>query len=188
MAHKPISYRIIAAVTSCLLILCACSAPGRQPSRDSEADYFSRWQGLCGAKFEGLTTFPEQPGEEFRGKRLVANVKSCSATEIRIPFAVGDDHSRTWVLSKTDQGQLLLKHDHRHQDGTPDEITNYGGFAAVGNALSQSFPADGYTSQLIPEAATNVWQISLSQDNSQLTYYLERHGEPRFRAEFTRSR
>ena len=82
---------------------------------------------------------------------------------------------------------LQLKHDHRHADGTPDEVTMYGGTAVEpGSDLSQSFPADTYTAELIPEAATNVWSITLSADGTQISYYLERHQKPRFRARLYR--
>ena len=71
----------------------------------------------------------------------------------------------------------------RHADGTPDEVTLYGGVAVdAGSALSQSFPADRYTANLIPEAATNEWFLSFSADGQELTYYLERHGKARFKA------
>ena len=71
----------------------------------------------------------------------------------------------------------------RRADGTPDEVTLYGGVAVdAGSALSQSFPADRYTANLIPEAATNEWFLSFSADGQELTYYLERHGKARFKA------
>jgi len=44
----------------------------------------------------------------------------CSDKEIRIPFRVGEDKSRTWILSLDDRG-LLFRHDHRHADGTPEK-------------------------------------------------------------------
>ena len=72
-------------------------------------------------------------------------------------------------------------------NGTPDEVTLYGGTTEeTGTAFAQSFPADAYTANLIPEAATNEWFLSLSEDGSELTYYLERHGKPRFKAVLTR--
>ncbi|MEE9183131.1 MAG: hypothetical protein V3U39_01490, partial [Acidimicrobiia bacterium] len=55
-----------------------------------------------------------------------------------------------------------------------------------GSELSQSFPADAHTAGLIPDAATNEWFLSLTADGAGLTYYLERHGKPRFRAELRR--
>ena len=137
---------------------------------------------MCGARFEGESVFPEDPGDAFRGQLLVGVIESCGVDEIRIPFMVGPDSSRTWVLKRTVKG-LQLKHDHRHTDGTPDEVTLYGGVAVdAGSALSQSFPADSYTADLIPEASTNEWCLSFSADGQELTYYLERHGKARFKA------
>jgi len=144
--------------------------------------FFDQVMSMCGARFEGKSVFPDDPGDAFRGQLLVAVIESCGADEIRIPFMVGPDSSRTWVLKKTRKG-LQLKHDHRHADGTPDEITLYGGVAIdAGSPLSQSFPADSYTANLIPEASSNEWFLSFSADRLELTYYLERHGKARFKA------
>ena len=144
--------------------------------------FFDKVKSMCGARFEGESVFPEDPGDAFRGQLLVATVETCGDDEIRIPFIVGPDSSRTWVLKRTVKG-LQLKHDHRHADGTPDEVTLYGGVAVdAGSAFSQSFPADSYTADLIPEASTNEWFLSFSVDGQELTYYLERHGKPRFKA------
>ena len=53
-------------------------------------------------------------------------VRECSADTIRVPFHVADDHSRTWVITRTTTG-YRLKHDHRHKDGSEDKVTQYGG-------------------------------------------------------------
>ena len=149
---------------------------------ETQDAFFRQLESLCGARFSGLSSFPEDPGDAWRGKTLVAHFKTCEANEIRVPFVVGEDHSRTWILRRV-EGGLQLQHDHRHEDGTPDEITMYGGTTtSAGSELAQSFPADAYTAALIPEAATNEWFISFNQDGTELTYYLERHGQPRFRA------
>lgn len=151
-------------------------------SQDAQAAFFKAMGDLCGAKFEGFSTFPDDPNDAFAGKKLVATFKKCSPEEIRISFAVGEDTSRTWVLTKSDKG-LLLKHDHRHADGTPDEITMYGGWADNrGNQFTQYFPADAHTKELIPAAATNVWQLRFDPEKQTLTYDLKRHGKPRFTA------
>ena len=153
---------------------------------EAGSEFFERLRGLCGASFEGYSSFPPDPEHPFAGRRLVATVATCTETEIRIPFSVGEDRSRTWILARSERG-LLLKHDHRHEDGTPDEVTMYGGWATGGgSALSQSFAADEHTRALLPEAATNVWTVSLAPDGSGLTYYLERHAEPRFKATLAR--
>lgn len=153
-------------------------------AEQSEAQdaFFQKVAGFCGASFTGLSNFPEDPGDAWRGKQLVAHIKTCDSDEIRIPFIVGEDHSRTWILRRV-EGGLQLQHDHRHEDGTPDEVTLYGGITlSAGSDLAQSFPADDYTADLIPDAATNEWTLSFSEDGTKLTYYLERHGKPRFRA------
>ncbi len=148
--------------------------------------FFERLVAECDATYTGTAVFPDDPGEDWKGQVLVAHVKTCEADEVRIPFTVGEDRSRTWVIRRV-EGGLELKHDHRHADGTPDEITFYGGVTqAPGTSLAQSFPADDYTAKLIPEAATNEWFLSFSEDGSELTYYLERHGKPRFKAVLTR--
>lgn len=151
-------------------------------AQDARDQFFAALKGLCGARFEGAMTFPVDDQHEFAGKRLVAHVASCSDEEIRVPFQVGEDRSRTWVFSRTADG-LQLKHDHRHADGTPDEVTMYGGLAsATGTPLQQSFPADAHTAKLIPAAATNVWTVSLSEGGKSLTYHIERDAKPRFTA------
>jgi len=160
-------------------LLSLTPAAGHATAHDA---FFERLADLCGARFEGETVFPDDPGEAFRGQPLVAEFTVCEAHELRIGFAVGPDRSRTWVITRRPDG-LELKHDHRHADGSPDEITNYGGTTtADGTAGRQSFPADAFTADLIPEAATNVWTLILSDDGQELTYDLTRHGAPRYRA------
>lgn len=157
-----------------------------QASNSPQLAFFKQIHSMCGARFEGQSSFPDDPDDAFYGLPLVAVIESCEENVIRIPFKVGDDTSRTWILSRTPAG-LELKHDHRHDDGTPDEITMYGGTADTpGTATSQSFPADAYTANLIPEATTNEWFLTLSDDARTLIYYLERHGKPRFKATLER--
>ena len=163
-------------------------SPASSSETQNQTSFFNNIKSLCGSRFEGAVVFPEDPGDAFRDKTLVAIVESCDDKVIRIPFHVGEDKSRTWVLSHVANG-LELKHDHRHADGTPDEVTMYGGTTnSPGSDLSQSFPADDYTAKLIPEAATNVWSLTLSADSDVMTYYLERHGKPRFKAKLKRVR
>ena len=150
---------------------------------NAKADFFNQLKSLCGSIFTGQSSFPQDPDDSFFGKTLVASISDCTENEIRIPFAVGNDHSRTWILTFENQ-QLLFKHDHRHADGSPDEITDYGGWANnAGTANRQFFPADEHTAELIPAAATNVWMMEIDIERGILVYYLERHQQPRFRGE-----
>jgi hypothetical protein len=169
--------------TSTLIILLLLSACSSAPHKKAQKDFFSNLSTLCGQVFSGYSTFPEDPGHDFAGQLLVADFSSCEKKQIRIRFAVGHDQSRTWIITRSRQG-LLLKHDHRHADGSPDEITNYGGWAtAEGSAWQQHFAADEATAALIPAAATNVWMLRYDPASQVLTYDLQRHGQPRYQAQ-----
>ena len=163
--------------------------PQTAAPQDTRAAFMRSLRALCGQSFAGATDFPtDNPEHPLAGRRLVMRVATCGEREIRIPFEADEDRSRTWILTLTDAG-LLFKHDHRHADGTPDEITNYGGYAAAGGtARMQRFPADQETARLIPEAATNVWTLQLDIENRRFMYQLERHGQLRYRAYFDMSR
>ncbi len=88
------------------------------------------------------------------------------------------------MITRTATG-LRLKHDHRHEDGTADQVTQYGGdTATAGTARQQDFPADTFTAELIPAAKTNVWSFLFSTEKT-LSYRLVRESEgSRFRVEF----
>lgn len=165
-------------------LLLALSACANMPSKSSnpQTSFFDSLSSLCGQRFEGVMTYPTEGQDSFAGKTLVAKFASCNNSQVKIPFAVGKDHSRTWIISKL-QNSLELKHDHRHEDGSPDEVNLYGGKTnQTGTALKQSFLADEHTANIIPEASTNIWTMSFNDDKTKLTYHLERHQKPRFTA------
>jgi hypothetical protein len=58
------------------------------------------------------------------------HVRVCRDDEIQIPLHVGENRSRTWILTRTAEG-LRLKHDHRLEDGSDDPVTQYGGDTAA---------------------------------------------------------
>jgi hypothetical protein len=140
-------------------------------------DFWNYLSQYCGMAYEGkVLEAPEN--DDFRGKRLIMHVRSCSEDVIKIPFLVGEDKSRTWVLTKMGD-RIQLKHDHRYEDGSPDKITMYGGVSNnSGLPTAQFFPADEETRQLIDYAAGNVWWITI--DDSTFTYNLRRMGTDRF--------
>jgi hypothetical protein len=155
---------------------------------DPQLVFWESLQALCGEAFEGSVTESQPPDPSFEGQRIVMHVRGCEAGEIRVPFVVGEDRSRTWVLTTTAVG-LRLEHDHRHEDGTEDAISRYGGDARGRGTVSlQEFPADARTARLVPEAATNVWALEL-HPNQSFTYALRRKGsDRRFRVEFDLTR
>ncbi len=143
-----------------ILLLTGCSTIGPATPADQ---FFSRLSSLCGKAFEGRIVSPAvEANRDFAGKRLVMHVRECSADTIRIPFHVGDDRSRTFVITRT-PGGLRLKHDHRHEDGSEEKMTQYGGDAIAPGTLSrQEFPADQFSRDLfvrekMPASAANVW-------------------------------
>ncbi|MEQ9091607.1 MAG: hypothetical protein RIE52_10990 [Balneola sp.] len=156
------------------IALIYCSTLSAQPSQD----FWSSLERICGKAYEGkVLEAPED--DEFRKLRLVMHVRSCKEKEIRIPFFAGEDRSRTWVLTM-ENDRIKLKHDHRHEDGNEDEITQYGGIASNhGLSNIQTFPADSFTAELIPAAASNVWWIEIEEGKS-FTYNLRRLGTERY--------
>lgn len=148
--------------------------------RTSEnAAFWTELKKLCGKAFEGKVANAPSDDTTFKDKKLVMHVRSCEKDRIRIPFFVGEDKSRTWILTRRND-HVLLKHDHRHEDGTPDETTMYGGWTtSAGTATRQMFPADQQTADLIPAASSNVWWIDLTP-NDYFAYNLRRMGTDRF--------
>jgi len=147
----------------------------------------------CGQAFAGrvVANQPASPTPDaFEGKALVMHVRGCDAPtqELRVPFHVGDDHSRTWVLTRTATG-LRLKHDHRHEDGTPDATTMYGGDTRdAGSVQRQSFPVDAESVALfqregLSASLDNTWAMEL-EAGKRFVYELSRPGGRLFQVEF----
>jgi hypothetical protein len=124
---------------------------------------------ICGKTFEGRVTTTDAADRDFATSRLVMHVQSCTANEVRMPFQVGEDRSRTWILTRTNSG-YRLKHRHLHEDGSPDTRTNYGGDhlgaprPMEGGGWRLEFLADAESKALfvrekIPQSAANVWAI-----------------------------
>lgn len=166
--------------------LTACATTGSQ-----RGDFLSSFGSLCGKAYAGRIVSPPVAADEaFAGKPLVMHVASCAPDAVRIPFHVGDDHSRTWVLTRTATG-LRLKHDHRHRDGSEDRVTQYGGDATTSpDAERQEFPADSFTKQLLRREGNtagvdNIWAVE--HRTGLFAYELRRPGRF-FRVEFDLSR
>jgi hypothetical protein len=149
-----------------------------------QADFWAALQALCGQAFAGTLAEGAPTDTAFAGKAMVMHVRECAPEEIKIPFHVGEDHSRTWVLTQTETG-LRLKHDHRLSDGSEDEVTQYGGDTRdTGSATKQEFDADAFTAELIPAASTNVWTVEVVP-GERFSYALRREGtDRRFRVDF----
>jgi len=152
--------------------------------KPASLEFLDTLKSHCGKAYEGMITAGGKAGDGFTGEKLVMHVRSCEEKIIRVPFFVGEDKSRTWVLSLQEDNRILLKHDHRKKDGSEEEVTQYGGMTSnTGLADIQFFPADQFTSNLIPLASTNVWWFTLN--DTSMTYNLRRIGSDRvFTVEF----
>jgi hypothetical protein len=179
------AFRTCAVIATILsgAVLTACSAD----SEPAAPTLFEQLSTLCGQAFEGGVVTEDERDADFASQRLVMHVRECEADTLRIPFHVGEDRSRTWVITRLDDGRLRLKHDHRHEDGSEDVLTQYGGKtdnAAAG--LSADFPADEDSRALfaregIEVSMANVWTMAI--DGDAFVYALnrpDRHFEARF--------
>lgn len=169
--------------------LSACSTVEAPRAAPVDA-FFTALSAYCGQAFEGQITSTDAADDDWRGQRMVMHVRECSDEEIRIPLHVGDDRSRTWIVTRVGTG-LRLKHDHRHEDGSDDAVTMYGGDTSrPGLAWRQEFPVDDYSIAMferegLPASVTNIWAMEVRDD--QFVYELRRPPIPggrHFRAEF----
>ncbi len=155
---------------TCSLLFIGCNTQQTKSSNKIDnATLFSHLSKLCGQSFAGeieIDTPPPKSDDLFHGKPLVMHINTCTEQEIRIPFHVGDDHSRTWVLSRVGE-HLRLKHDHRHADGSADTLTQYGGDSIDSNqSLRQQFPADEESKLLFERenrsvSSANIWALEI---------------------------
>jgi hypothetical protein len=138
--------------------------------------FWNELKALQGKTFEGkLVNAPSN--DDFSGKKLVMHVLYGDDETILVPFNVGENLSRTWIFTYIN-GRILLKHDHRMENGEHDEVTMYGGISTNdGMPNMQVFPADQETMDLIPAAFSNIWWVTV--DSTTFTYNLRRIGTDR---------
>jgi hypothetical protein len=166
----------------CALLVSACGP--QEDNREPEDVFLSKLADMCGRAYAGELVENHPADDQFAGRQMVMHVRECRDGEVLIPFHVGDDHSRTWIITRTEEG-LRLKHDHRKEDGTDDDLTQYGGDTrGDGSENVQEFYADEYTAEMLPAAATNIWTMEIHPD-SMFAYQLRREADDRrFRVEF----
>lgn len=171
-----------------LTLVAAFAVVGCRPAApvDPADAFLANLRAQCGHAYEGTLVDPQPVDSAIVGQRLVMHVRGCGDT-VRIPFHVGENRSRTWVLVRTADG-VRLKHDHRHEDASEDRVTQYGGDAvAGGTAERMEFAADAFTAELIPAASTNVWTVEITP--TRFVYQLRRtSSDRRFRVEFDLTR
>lgn len=186
-------FRAIGASLFTVILLSGCDRSAPLPAEVAVAPADAFMAGVakhCGQAFTGkvLVNQPEPDDDPFADRDLIMHVRECSPVEIKIPFHVGDDRSRTWVLTRTSTG-LRLKHDHRHEDGTPDRTTMYGGESITqGSDVRQEFPVDAeskaaFASRNNAGSQANTWAMEV-EPGRRLVYELSRPTGRLFRVEF----
>lgn len=166
----------------------AAVGPGEGSTADSNLEtWWANLHGLCGKAFAGALAHGDEIDADFAATTMAMWVRRCDENRVEIPFYVGEDRSRTWVLTRTALG-VQLQHDHRHQDGSADQVTMYGGRTdGSGTAVAQFFPADEYSRDLflahgLPQSVTNIW--SMEVDPGIRFSYVLRRTDRHFQVDF----
>ncbi len=193
-----------AALLLCAPLISCDSAPDNPPEPSPQDVFFERLNLLCGKAYAGTLVSEQDADAEMAGKPMIMHAATCDLNEIQIPFHIAEgpdtwDRSRTWFISRTGEG-LRLKHRHRHEDGSLDSVTNYGGDTAdEGTADRQEFPVDAeskisFRDNGLDQSVTNVWAVEISppgQTDALFAYELRRPESAdgrHFRVEFDLSR
>lgn len=156
----------------------ACATRATPPS--APAAFFSNLATLCGQTHAGrLVVGDPALDKDFAENRLKLGPVACSSGQIAIPFAVGDDQSRTWIVTRTPDG-VRLKHRHAH-GAAEDALSQYGGDSrGPGEPTRQDFPADAFSVALFQAqnravSVTNVWTLTI-EPGVRFVYALRRPG------------
>ena len=196
-----LSHRLAPAILATVL-LSACASMDDPPALPATQEAF--WDNLtshCGNTYMGELASSDARDEDMAGQRMQAHWAQCSDSRVAIAFHIEDDdapggwdRSRTWVITRGEDG-LRLKHDHRHEDGSEDAVTQYGGDTlSAGTARVQDFPVDAYSIAMFERegldvSLTNAWRVEVSPADApgaMFAYQLTRRNDPTrlFRVEF----
>ena len=171
-------------MSTCIVLVAGCATA--QPPTAADA-FIASLKLLCGKSFPGRLVTTDPADKDMTGQKLTMGAVACSADGVAIPFAVGDNRSRNWHITRTQDG-VRLKHVHTHDDGSEDKVSRYGGDTAdAGTATRQEFPADQFSKDLflankLERSVTNVWAVEIVP--GQLFAYELRRANRFFRVEF----
>ncbi len=156
-----------------------------------QAAFWANLQQHCGQAYSGRLVL-EPPGDEMLTgtEALIVHFRECGADTLKVPFHIEQeeaqswDRSRTWVFMRTAAG-LELRHDHRHEDGTPEESTWYGGHTQnEGTANRQEFIL---AERRAADGSLLGWRVEIVP-GERYTYGTIRGGEWTWRVDFDLSR
>lgn len=172
---------IPAACTVIVAITFAQAVPAGEStiSTGPQQDFMQAFQPFCGKAYAARVVQDNLASPDWQ-QALVVHIRDCEDGVIRMPLHVGEDRSRTWVLTQH-EGFIDFQHIHLHEDGSPDAVSPYGGQTQdAGSASQQSFPVDEASKKLflandLDVSITNVWSLSFP-DAQTLVYQLSRPG------------
>ncbi|QZH75923.1 MAG: hypothetical protein JY451_04915 [Erythrobacter sp.] len=210
MNQRPLALAPLLIAPLALGLAACASTPDLPALPPSQEAFWSALESHCndsggGNAYAGSLASSDERDADMAGKAMLAHWAECSPTRIAVAFHIADssapggwDRSRTWVITRTGDG-LRLKHDHRHADGSEDEVTQYGGDTlSSGTARVQDFPVDAYSIAMFERlgmdvSTTNVWRAEVDPAGTRgarFAYQLTRRNDPTrlFRVEFDASR
>ncbi len=177
---------IIAILAGVTLAACVIES-----SKAVSADFLSALAPLCNQTYIGQVTSDDPQDADWRAFDLTLGPIGCAEDGvISMPLAVGEDTSRTWFLTPSEDG-IEFRHQHLLKDGSVDPVSDYGGYSQdlrfEGGAWLVDFPADPKTVDIfkatgLDVSITNIWSFDY-RPKAQLVYELNREGR-HFRAEF----
>lgn len=143
------------------------AAPSALDLPPAQAAFWAALESHCGNAYRGtLADATPYYRAGVEGRDAVIHFFDCAEDRIHIPFHLDDDASRNWIVTRGN-GTLRLKHDHRHEDGTEDEVSQYGGDAPrPGLASRQIFRADDHTIRILPERHDNFWFLDFVDEET----------------------
>lgn len=144
-----------------------------------QQEFMQSFQPYCGKAYAARVVQDNQASPDWQ-QALVVHIRDCEDGVIRMPLHVGEDRSRTWVL--TQHADFIdFQHIHLHEDGSPDAVSPYGGQTVeTGSASQQKFPVDAASQELflangLDVSVSNVWSLSFPEAQT-LSYQLSRPG------------
>lgn len=191
---------VSAAILTLTLSACEPGDPPVAPDPSPQDVYFERLSILCGKAYPGQLVSDQEADADMAGQPMIMHVATCDQNEIQIPFHISNadgtwNRSRTWIITRTEDG-LRLKHRHRHEDGSLDNVSNYGGDTATdGTNERQEYPVDDesiglFKTASLEQSVTNIWAMEISppgERDARFAYELRRpetSGGRFFRVEF----
>jgi len=170
--------RRIILISATLLVFNAHANEGVQDA-DPQTTFMQAFKSFCGKAYSARIVEDSDPSPAW-DHPLVVHIRDCEDSVIRIPLHVGDDRSRTWILTQQ-PGYIDFQHYHLHEDGSPDAVSPYGGKTLdAGSATRQSFPVDEaskalFTAEGLDVSVSNTWTIDFP-DEQTMHYQLSRPG------------